>query len=334
MTWEYFIETLVDRSGPLHTYITIGKGGVGKTTVSILAARALSRRGRVLLASLDPAKHLLEYLGLPGPLRRVRVTENLDAIQYDIGPLAKKLADEYAILLRQVMPGLVILNLDDVVKSVRHAPGFEEEVFLRILEELYSLEEEYDYIVIDTPPTGVTHRILNLPRLYVFWLERLYQLRSKIVSLRYSMARAMGRREKPRDPVLDKLEELHERYNSLWRKLREPQRTSVTIIATPEPLPVYEAKTTLELLESLGIRCRMIIANRILPWDKARELGLEEVQRRSLEELEGLARGKCKLLGILQARRAPRSLGEVEELEKLVIRVEDVLAEAPSASGL
>ena len=333
MTWEYFLDTLTRGAGRPHTFITIGKGGVGKTTVSILAARALSSQGRVLLASMDPAKHLLEYLGLPKPLKRVRVAENLEAVQYDIAPLAKRLSDEYAILLRQVMPGLVILNLDDVVKSVRHAPGFEEEVFLRILEELYSLEGEYDYVVIDTPPTGVTHRILNLPRLYVFWLERLYELRSKIVGLRYAMARAMGRKEKPRDPVLDKLEELHSKYNSLWGKLRDPARTSVTIIATPEPLPVYEAQTTIELLESLGIQCRMIVANRILPWDKARELGLEEVQRRSLEELSRLARGRCRLLGILQARRAPRSLREVEELEELVVRVEDVLAEAPSASG-
>lgn len=333
MTWEYFLEALTVDAGPPHTFITIGKGGVGKTTVSILAARALSGRGRVLLASLDPAKHLLEYLGLPGPLRKSSVAENLDAIQYDIGPLAKKLADEYAVLLRQVMPGLVILNLDDVVKSVRHAPGFEEEVFLRILEELYSLEDEYDYVVIDTPPTGVTHRILNLPRLYVFWLERLHELRSRIVSLRYAMARAMGRREKPRDPVLDKLEELHGKYSRLWGKLRDPSRTSVTIIATPEPLPVYEARTTIELLESLGVRCRMIVANRILPWDKAVELGVSEVQRRSLEDLARLARGRCRLLGILQARKAPRSLGDVEELEDIVVRVEDVLAEAPSASG-
>ncbi len=320
-------DILLEDVGERHTLITIGKGGVGKTTFSILAAYTYSMEGETLVASMDPAKHLLEYLGLPAPLRRVRVADRLHAIQYDVEPLARRLADEYALLLRQVMPALTILNLDDIVKSVRHAPGFEEEVFLRILEELYSLED-YRFTVIDTPPTGITHRILNLPRLYVFWLERLYELRSRIVSLRYAMARAMGRREKPRDPVLDKLEALHSRYRRLWSQLRDPRRTSAAIIATPEPLPVYEAKTTIEVLESVGVRCRVIVANRILPWDKAGELGLAETQRRSLEELLRLGPRGCRKIGIMQAQRAPRSLEEAIQLSRLVVDLEEVLAAA------
>jgi len=321
---------LLDGVGERHTLITIGKGGVGKTTLSIMASLAYSRRGPTLLASMDPAKHLLEYLGLPKPLARSRVAENLEAIQYDVEPLARRLADEYAQLLRQVMPALTILNLDDIVESVRHAPGFEEEVFLRILEELYR-EPNANYVVIDTPPTGVTHRILNLPRLYVFWLEKLYELRKRIVSLRYAMARAMGRREEPRDPVLDKLASLRERYEALWSMLRDPARTSVMIVATPEPLPVYEARTTLRLLESLGIKCRVIVANRILPWDKARELGVAETQERSLRELLSLGGGGCARLGVFQHSRAPRSLRDVLELFELVVPLEEALAASPGA---
>lgn len=313
---ELLEDILLPRTNGRHTLIVVGKGGVGKTTFSILAGTIFSRRGRTLIASLDPAKHLLEYLSLEKPLNTSRIMGNLYAIQYDIAPLAKRLSDEYSVILKQVMPGLTIVNLDDVVKTIRHAPGFEEEVFLRVLEELYM--SDYEYIVIDTPPTGITHRILNLPNLHMFWIEKLYELRSKIVGLRYAIARALGRDYKIHDPVLKKLEELHEKYKKIWNELRDPRRTSVAIVATPEPLPVYEAKTTLELLEKLGISCRLLVVNRILAMD-AKTLGVLEVQEKSIEEAKRLVRDKCKLIGILHHKKPPRSLGEALELLELIV---------------
>jgi len=316
-------EALLDGAGERHTLITIGKGGVGKTTFSIMAGLLYSRHGRSLVASLDPAKHLLEYLSLPRPLDRVEVAPGLDAVQYDIEPIARRLADEYAVLLRRVMPGLTVLNLDDIVKSVRYAPGFEEEVFLRILQDLYR-DDTYKYTVIDTPPTGVTHRILNLPNLYMFWIERLYELRLKIVSLRYAIARAMGRREKPRDPVLDKLEEMHARYKTLWAQMRDPARTSIAVVATPEPLPIYEAKTTIRLARELGIRCRLLVVNRILHPDDAERLGLAKTQAEAVREALGLARDGCKAVGVMQAQAPPRSLEGARALLDLVVPLEEV----------
>lgn len=59
--------------GSKRVVIVLGKGGVGKTTVSILLAGELSRFGRTLLASFDPARHLVRYLGLkePGEVEKV-----------------------------------------------------------------------------------------------------------------------------------------------------------------------------------------------------------------------------------------------------------------------
>jgi len=299
-----------------HTLIVIGKGGVGKTTFSILAGIMYSKRGKTLIASLDPAKHLIGYLNLEKPLKTVKIMENLYAVQYDIAPLAKKLSDEYSMILKQVMPGLTIVNLDDVVKTIRHAPGFEEEIFLRILEELY--RSDFDYVVIDTPPTGITHRILNLPNLHMFWIEKLYELRTRIISLRYAMARALGREYKPHDPVLRKLEDLHEKYKKTWNDLRDPQRTSVAIIATPEPLPIYEAKATLDLLNKLGIACRLLVVNRILP-KEASNLGLLDIQEKSIKEAKEIVDKQCEIIGIMHHRKPPKALEEVLELVDLIV---------------
>ncbi len=326
---ELLEKVLVEDTSKPHTLIVIGKGGVGKTTLSILASLVYSRYGKTIVASLDPAKHMLEYLGLKKALKESKVSDRLYAIQYDINPLAKKVANEYALLLRQVMPGLTILNLDDIVKSIRYAPGFEEEIFLRILEELYM--KDYDYVVIDTPPTGITHRLLTLPNLYMFWVKQLYELRLKIVSLRYAIARAMGRKEKPRDPVLDKLEDLGERYDNLWNSIKNPKRTSIMIVTTPEPLPVYEAKTTINLIKSHEFKCRALVVNRVLDREKARITGLYETEVESIREALRI-KGDCKTLTVLQHEETPKTLDEARKLLNLIRPTEEVLAELVGVS--
>ena len=313
---DVIIETLTEGVRKPHVYFCIGKGGVGKTTVSILLALLLSRKGRVLLASLDPAKHLLEYLSLEKTMKKVRIHDKIEAVQYDLESMTKKVTTEYTEILRQVLPGLRILNLEDIVNVIKHSPGFEEDIFLRIIMELYN--QTYDYIVIDTPPTGITHRILSLPRVYEFWVNRLYDLRLKIVSLRYAIARAVGEKFEPRDPVLDKLEELRDKYTNLIRMFRDKSRTSSVIVVNPEPLPVYEAKVSLEILNRLGISTRLIVVNKVLPSEIATRLGVKELHDRSLKEALSLECGGCKKLLIPHHRKTPRSLNDVIELVNLL----------------
>ncbi|MEM2158103.1 MAG: ArsA-related P-loop ATPase [Sulfolobales archaeon] len=64
-----------------HVVLVIGKGGVGKTTVSILLSLVLSNLGDTLLYSLDPAKHLIKYLGIDKAMKYYKVTGKLSAYQ-------------------------------------------------------------------------------------------------------------------------------------------------------------------------------------------------------------------------------------------------------------
>ena len=314
------VEALLERlppppgEGP-HVVVNVGKGGVGKTTVSILVAKLLAERGRrrVLLVSLDQAMHLLEYLGLPGTQRAYRVSEGLEALQFDLEKEAEKFTGEYSMLLQRIMPGLKALNLERYAEIVRNSPGFEEEVYLRYLSHLYR-KQEYDYIVVDTPPTGVTLRILGLPRNYVFWLERLAELRERIVGLRYTMARVLGEKPRVTDPVLDRIRKLRESYQHLHRLITSPQHTTYTIVATPEPLPVYEARKTLTTLNKLGAGVGVIIANKVLPPEKAQSLGISQVQERSLRELSSLDCGPCVKLSITALEYPPHRLRDVDLL--------------------
>ncbi|MEB3845447.1 MAG: AAA family ATPase, partial [Desulfurococcales archaeon] len=62
-----------EKTGSPKLVIVMGKGGVGKTTLSILLAHELSRNNEVLLVSLDQAMHLLEYLGLEKPMKKYTI---------------------------------------------------------------------------------------------------------------------------------------------------------------------------------------------------------------------------------------------------------------------
>ncbi len=316
-----------EKQGGPHLVITSGKGGVGKTTVSILVADALARGGwRVLVVSLDQAKHLQEYLGLGETNRAYRVDGGLWALQFDLEREAERFTQEYVMLLQQIMPGLKALNLEKYAEVVRNSPGFEEEIYLRYLEGLYS-RREYDYIVVDTPPTGITLRILGLPGNYVFWLERLSELRERIVGARYVISKALGERPEVRDPVLDKLGELRQRYGGLRERLSSSRDTSYVVVATPEPLPVFEARKTLEQLRRLGATVRLLAANKVLPPDKARLLGVHGVQRKSLEELAQLpCPGECRRIAIMATEEPPHSLTGARRLLERVAPLQEVLS--------
>lgn len=296
-----------------HLVMVMGKGGVGKTTVSILMAMELSRRGKTLLLSLDPAKHLTRYLGLIGETAEA-LEGGFFVRQVSIESEVAKLTSKYAELLRDLMPSLVVLNLDDVVDAIRYSPGVEEEVLLRQLEEV--LKSEYHYVVIDTPPTGVTLRTLVLPKLYLVWLDKLIEIRERIVSLRYVIARTMGKRVEVRDRALLKLYEMREEFKLLHSTLSSESRLSYVLVATPEPLPMYELRETYEFLKkNLGVRPKLLVLNRVLPDGLAAELGLLDIQRNFLDEVKGFG---ISYAVIEHLRKPTESIADIKMLRDMI----------------
>jgi len=123
--------------------VTNQKGGVGKTTTSINLAAALARKGhRTLLVDLDPQGHsTLSFLDL----------ETIDRSIYDV--LADPDIDVAEIVRQTYDKHLDIVPARISLAKLEGKLLGEFDGHYRLRDSVTPIASEYEYVVIDTPPT-------------------------------------------------------------------------------------------------------------------------------------------------------------------------------------
>lgn len=219
-----------------------GKGGVGKTVMSCIAAVNLAGKGqKTLLVTTDPAAHIAHVLDRPVGQHpdKVQGVANLWAVCIDPKAEAKKYKER-------------VLADADVRYSADRLAAMEEEldspcteemaVFYRFIE--YASSTDYSNIVFDTAPTGHTLRLLKLP---VDW--------SKQLEIKTYAAAELS----------DADTEAKSMFDEVISRLQDPERTSFVFVVYPEHTPIVEAYRAVLQLESIGISPALVIANQVLP---------------------------------------------------------------------
>lgn len=120
---------------------TMGKGGVGKTTIAATIAVALARKGvKVHLTSTDPANHLKYVVEDTKNIKLSKIDEKQELLRYQNEVLSKA---------RETM------SEDDVayVEEDLRSPCTQEIAVFRAFAEIVD-KAENEVVIIDTAPTG------------------------------------------------------------------------------------------------------------------------------------------------------------------------------------
>jgi len=248
-----------------------GKGGVGKSTMAAVSARQLSRKGRVLIVSLDPAHNLGDIFGVVNKGKKDKLTDSLFLQEVDVHKLAQEYLHNEINVLTSTYSYLKTFNLDSYFSTLKYSPGIEEYALLTSIARTIGQETAFDSIIFDTPPTGLTLRFLALPQVSVTWIDRLIDIRRRILEKRYTIHRIKGSMsseptrlafEEKDDDILCRLRALKQTYQDLNKSLRSSD-CHVTLVFNPDILSLRESERLITGLNELGLPLRLLIDNKV-----------------------------------------------------------------------
>ncbi|MBW3669906.1 MAG: TRC40/GET3/ArsA family transport-energizing ATPase [Actinobacteria bacterium] len=304
-----------------------GKGGVGKTSVAAATALRCADAGlRTLVLSTDPAHSLA------------------DSFDRDLGPDPTSVAPQ---LWGQQLDATE--RLEDVWGEVqqdlvrlfdwagREALEAEELSVVPGLDEVFSLSDikshadsgAWDVIVVDCAPTAETIRLLSLPDILAWYMERVFPATRTITKVVRPILRTVSTVPVAGDDVFDATRRFYERLDGVRELLTDPARTSVRLVVNPERMVIAEARRTATYLSLFGYRVDAVVANRLLPeavvdpWFKA-------WKEAHAEHLDAIEEGFAPV-PILKAELASDELVGVDRLRRFA---DDVYGDLDPAAVL
>jgi anion-transporting ArsA/GET3 family ATPase len=273
--------------------VTVGSGGVGKTTTAAAIALAGARAGRrVLCLTIDPAKRLATSLGLGTMSHEAQLIDpaiiglapgakgSLTAMMLDVRRTFDELVERYA---ANVETRDRILNntiYQQIAGSLAGTPEY------MAMEKLYSLKDDarYDLIVLDTPPTSNAIDFLEAPdrmvaamdsptvQAFVQAFEKGGSLSLKLLSK--AMAQVLSGLSKFTGAgfleqvagFLTDIQGLFGGFRDRAAKVREELKApsvAFVVVSSPEPMAVTEAMFFGEKLTEGGMRVEALVFNRV-----------------------------------------------------------------------
>ncbi|HLA66365.1 MAG TPA: ArsA family ATPase [Acidimicrobiia bacterium] len=247
----------------MRVLLITGKGGVGKTTVSAATAlRAADMGYRTLVMSTDPAHSLGDAFSLPLGDAPTVVVPGLHGQQID----AQRRLETHWGTVRDYLAELFDWGGADGIAA-------EELVVFPGMDELFALAEvqdhvassDYDVIVVDCAPTAETLRLLSLPDILGWYMQKLFPLERRVARVvRPVLSRVMSM-PIPGDDVFRAGEGFYGRIEGVRRVLADPEITSARLVMNLEKMVVSEARRTYTYLGLFGYAVDAAIVNRIIP---------------------------------------------------------------------
>lgn len=238
---------------PLGTKLThylffTGKGGVGKTTIASATAIQLADKGHaVMLVSTDPASNLQDVfqVELTNRPRTIPGVARLQVANFDPLVAAKEYREAVIKPYQGVLPAAALANMQEQLSGscTVEVAAFNE--FTHFLTDR-QINQQFEYVIFDTAPTGHTLRMLQLPAAWTNYLDT-----------NTTGTSCLGQ--------LAGLEKDRQVYQRAVATLRDPRQTTLMLVTRPQRTALLETIRTAEELAKIGIQRQEIIVNGCLP---------------------------------------------------------------------
>lgn len=278
-----------------------GKGGVGKTTVAAATAVRAARSGlRTVVCSTDPAHSLADVLTVPLGDTPATIEPNLVGVQLD----ARRRLEESWGSVREYLVALLDWAGAGTVEAEELAviPGLDE-VFALADIKAFADSGEYDLVVVDCAPTAETLRLLSLPDVLGWYMQRVFPAQRSVTKAVRPLLARMVSMPLAGEKVFDSVRDFYARLDGVRDVLTDGEVTSARLVVNPERVVVAEARRTYTYLALFGYHVDAVVANRLLP-DAISDPWFEswkQVQKEQLVEVETAFAPVPVLMGELAA---------------------------------
>jgi arsenite-transporting ATPase len=242
-----------------------GKGGVGKTSVAAATALQCADAGlRTLVLSTDPAHSLADAFDYPldSTERRIEGTDTLYAQQLDA---TERLEESWGDIQSYLTDVLHWAGVDGIeAEELAVIPGLDEIFSLSDLKS-YADSGAWEVIVVDCGPTAETIRLLSLPDILGWYMDRVFPAGRRVTKLVRPVLSKITNLPIAADNVFDSASRFYDRLDGVRDLLADGDTTSVRLVVNPEKLVIAEARRTATYLGLFGYRVDAVIANRLLP---------------------------------------------------------------------
>ena len=141
------------------------------------------------------------------------------------------------------------------------------------LDEIFSLIDvknhveigHYDILIVDCAPTAETLRLLSLPEVMDWYIERIFPVERRIVKTVRPLVSRVTTLPIAGERVFDAIERLHRNLDAVKQILTDEKISSVRLVVNPEKMVIAEARRTYTYLGLFGYRVDAVVVNRVLP---------------------------------------------------------------------
>src|SRR2546426_5104764 len=240
-----------------------GRGGVGKPPVAAATAVKAARAGaRTLIMSTDPAHSLADSFDREVGDQATPIAESLWAEQIDAQARLESNWREIQEYFIQLMNWAGVETIQAEELSV--IPGLDE-IFSLIDVKRHVDEGRYDLLVVDCAPTAETLRLLSLPEVMNWYIERIFPVERRVVKTIRPLLTKLTSMPIADDRLFAAVERLHRNLDGVRQLLTNERMSSVRLVVNPEKMVIAEARRTYTYLSLFGYRVDAVVVNRIIP---------------------------------------------------------------------